>query len=130
MSGRPKTDPKPIRVATEWAQATLLKSCTNAEMITMLDERAVIVCRECYGFGHSRSKCPTRVKLNRISFMSAAGKSLVGNYRYLTTKRKSAKSRPEWPFKEIIRLWVHESGTGDDIVAAKKYADELLKFTC
>lgn len=105
MSQRPKTDPIPIRKSNEWAQAEILKTCTNEEMINMLNERVVIVCRECFGFGHSRSKCPTRVKLNRISFMSAAGKSLVGNYRFLCSKKKKAKSRANWLLFTMTDEW-------------------------
>lgn len=130
MSQRPKTDPRPIRKPDEWAQAELLKECTNSEMVSMFAERVIIVCRECFGFGHSRSKCPTRVKLDRISFMSAAGKSLVGNYRFLCSKKKKAKSRAVWMMPDIIRQWQSASGTEADIAAAAKYAKELVKYVC
>lgn len=92
----------------------------------MLAERANIVCRECFGFGHSRSKCPTRVKLNRISFMSAAGKSLVGNYRFLCSKKKKNKSRSSWLMSKVITAWLAASEREADVKAAAKYAKELL----
>lgn len=105
MSVKPKTDPKPIRFGNEWAQGNVLVKITNPEMKTMLEGRSIIVCRECFGFGHSRSKCPTRVKLDRISLMSAAGKSLVGNYRYSVTQKKALKSRSTWLMDKVMSKW-------------------------
>jgi len=34
-----------------------------AEILRMLTDRSKINCRECYGFGHTRARCPTRFRL-------------------------------------------------------------------
>lgn len=56
--------PVPIRNKEEWDQYLAFLGNVPLNILSMLEKRAEVVCRECYGFGHSRTRCPTRNRLN------------------------------------------------------------------
>lgn len=60
----------------------------------MLIERAKVICRECLGFGHTRSNCPSRKKLTEFALLSSLNSSFVAAYRLLTGQLKVATARP------------------------------------
>ena len=62
--------------------------------------------------------------------MSAAGKSLVGNYRFLCSKKKKNKSRSVWLLSQVITDWLTASETEVDVTAAATYASDLKKYVC
>jgi hypothetical protein len=70
----------------------------------MLVERAKVVCRECLGFGHARTTCPTRRKLSELTGLSPYIKSCVGQYRSHVTKIESS-SLYVWPGLEFLEKW-------------------------
>lgn len=56
-------EPKPIRDLSNWHQAAAFSGKVSALSAELLTERRKVVCRECLGFGHARTNCPTRRKL-------------------------------------------------------------------
>jgi hypothetical protein len=71
----------------------------------MLIERAKVICRECLGFGHARTTCPTRRKLTELTGLSPYVKSAVGQYRTVINSIKDAQSYTVWPGQEFLLKW-------------------------
>jgi hypothetical protein len=76
-------DPIPIRASSEWVQLAAFNSLAAPTGMKLLMERAKVVCRECIGFGHARTNCPTRRKLTEMGGLSPYIKSAVGQYRQI-----------------------------------------------
>lgn len=92
-----KYQPVPIRKVAEWKHIELFDRILTAQGKELLDARANIICRECYGFGHSRTNCPTRRKLDIIAMLDPVSGSGVGKFRYASAAKKSRVPVPVWP---------------------------------
>jgi hypothetical protein len=124
MRKPPETTPKPIRVKSDWQQLTYFNTgCPIAK--AMLEERASVICRECFGFGHSRSKCATRMHLNNVSFLSRAGRSIVGQYRAAVTTRQTERSYTKWYALRVLKQWLKLTEDGPDVQVV---AEEVKKL--
>jgi len=75
-------EPVPIRSDSDWKQLAAFTGKTSAEVLGMLKDRAKVVCRECMGFGHTRTNCPSRKKLSEFSILSPVNQSFVAAYRF------------------------------------------------
>jgi hypothetical protein len=52
--------PNPLRESKLWKAGVLMASAEPQNTgLKRLEHAAVITCRDCFGFGHSSSKCPT-----------------------------------------------------------------------
>lgn len=92
-----KYKPVPIRSESDWVQRALFRDILKDAGKALLDERSLVNCRECYGFGHSRTNCPTRRKLDTLSRLDPIARSGVGKYRYKAAATKDKKTYVIWP---------------------------------
>lgn len=62
-------NPRPLRDASDWnLRNNMLLSNAKPQAIFVLAQRALITCRDCFGFGHSTKKCPTTRILNNCRY--------------------------------------------------------------
>lgn len=92
-------EPKPIRSHEDWLSFTAFgKSQLLSEGEVLLLERSKVVCRDCFGFGHSKQTCPTAAKLDKLRETNVLAKSAVGQVRAaVQVTYKSADKLTSWP---------------------------------
>jgi len=74
---------KPQRIGTDWLVGLDVSARGGQHIKAILSDHALLTCRDCYGFGHSKTKCPTAKKLDAVK---VHGKSLLSSVvsRYRT----------------------------------------------
>lgn len=104
-SGQGKIKPKPCRAITDWAFYAKLPHL-EAKFHTQQEAEAkgLITCRDCFGFGHSVTKCPTTRILDANKQHSELYRTLLTRYRLATRsgyEEYKAVARDKWPFREL-----------------------------
>lgn len=103
---------KPQRqVATSgWRQAALIvENARDAEHKStaerVLFERALVTCRECYGYGHGLTKCPTSVRMKKFALVNKMGKHLFATYRTGSVNRHMTEEFPDFPIIKHVAVF-------------------------
>lgn len=74
--------PKPLRNANKWKAFQIMKECSMAPpVLQMWEHAAKVTCRDCFGFGHSATKCPTGKKFDDFRKINELVRSLIYRYR-------------------------------------------------
>jgi hypothetical protein len=69
-----------------------------------MQEIAKVTCRDCYGFGHGITKCPTAVRLNKFKTVNKMGKSIFSSYRS-EAARRNIEPKAAWPLLAHIEKY-------------------------
>lgn len=94
--------------------------------IDLLTTRSKVVCRECFGFGHARTTCPTRRKLDTLAKLDAICASGVGKYRSAAAAMKTENMGPYkvWPAIESSNTFASETASASQ----ENYVLHVKKF--
>lgn len=100
-------EPKPIRLNTNWMSMTAFKNSDLAPQgLNLLIERSKVVCRDCFGFGHSKQTCPTAIRLDQLRETNLLAKSAIGQVRaMIPIEYKAVADLPKWPFALLFDKW-------------------------
>ena len=101
-------EPKPLRHASDWmSYDAFKKSEPTAQGLSILEERSKVVCRDCFGFGHSKQTCPTSIKLDNLRETNLLAKSAVGKIRArIPINFVDAQRRATWPMMDEFDKWL------------------------
>lgn len=132
-------EPKPFRNMNDWKQGQAFNTLAPKLTLELLIHRGLVNCRECLGFGHARTNCPTRRKLTEIAQLSPYIRCAVGQYRATVLKEVGTSNYSTWPGIDFLNKWeaatatklAGESSAYDDVRAVlKKNFDDLAKLEC
>ena len=75
--------PIPQRKPTDWTSGVkLLDDCDpEEEAKAIIRYTATVTCRDCFGFGHSSSKCPTGRKFDALRLSHPFVKKVIAGFR-------------------------------------------------
>lgn len=92
---------KPQRQGGNWFIANKLSAKYGGTVTATLTHASALTCRDCFGFGHSKGKCPTAAKLDGHRKTNGLLCSVISRFRTdQANKPTQVLNLVSWPLLE------------------------------
>ena len=102
----------PQRKIEDWIQYKIIQKSWRGESeragSEVMVEIAKVTCRECYGFGHGVTKCPTAVRMSKFKTVNNMARSIFSTYRSEAARRDINPKDP-WPLLAHVEKYKAEN---------------------